>query len=128
MNKHDGLPSVHCVNSRPWDQDIDDDSLLNMFGLYRPVLVDEDEEDERVGHECRWYRRTFAKYGDTSYWVQHLTALGSCLAYTIGTPVADMLAHSPPLPLIIDHVYELSDITAEDKKEITPALQQCDRI
>jgi hypothetical protein len=50
------------------------------------------------------------------------------LVYTIGTPVADMLAHLPPLPLIIDHVYEHRDMTAEDEKGITLALKQRDRV
>ena len=47
-----------------------------------------------------------------------------------GTPVADMLAHSPSaLPLIIDHFDdEHRDLTAEDEKGILLALQHRDRI
>ena len=52
-----------------------------------------------------------------------LAALGLCLVYTIGTPVADMLAHSPPRPLTIDHVYGHRDITAGDENGITFALK-----
>jgi len=40
--------------------------------------------------------------------------------------VADMLAHSPPLPLVID--YEYHDITAEDEEAITLVLEQRDRV
>ncbi|KAI0270368.1 hypothetical protein BGY98DRAFT_238183 [Russula aff. rugulosa BPL654] len=51
-----------------------------------------------------------------------------CLYY--GTPVADMLTHSPPLPLVID--FESRDITAEikevDEEEIILALVQRDRV
>ncbi len=39
-----------------------------------------------------------------------------------------MLAHSPPLPLIIDYLYEDDDITAKDKEGIIHALQHRDRV
>ena len=39
-----------------------------------------------------------------------------------GTPVADMLAHSPPIPLIIDHIHTFETITVEDQKGILLAL------
>jgi len=39
-----------------------------------------------------------------------------------------MLEHSPPLPLIIDHVYRSDLITAEDEEGIKLALQHHDRI
>lgn len=45
-----------------------------------------------------------------------------------GTPVADMLANSPPLPLTIDHFDGYQDITAEDEKGIIFALQHRDRV
>jgi hypothetical protein len=38
-----------------------------------------------------------------------------------------MLAHSPPLPLVIDY-YEGTDITAEDEEAIILALEQRDRV
>jgi hypothetical protein len=38
-----------------------------------------------------------------------------------------MLAHSPPLPLVIDYYYD-DDITAEDEEAITLALEQRDRV
>jgi hypothetical protein len=40
--------------------------------------------------------------------------------------MADMLVHSPPLPLIID--YQGTDITAEDEEAIILALAQRDRV
>ena len=47
-----------------------------------------------------------------------------------GTPVADMLAHSPPaIPIIIDHYdEEYQDLTAEDEEGIFLALKHSDRV
>ena len=45
-----------------------------------------------------------------------------------GTPVADMLAHSPSLPLIIDHLDQNCDLTAEDEEGIILALRHRDRV
>ena len=44
----------------------------------------------------------------------------------MGTPVADMLAHSPPFPLVIDFFQR--DITVEDEEGIVLALKQRDHI
>ena len=56
--------------------------------------------------------------------------LGLCLVCTNGTPVANMLAHSPPFPLIIKliHKHRDHDIVAEDEEGIIFALQQHDRV
>jgi hypothetical protein len=45
----------------------------------------------------------FAGDGGTSYLGHHRTVPRSCLVCTFGTPVADMLAHLPLLPYIIDY-------------------------
>jgi hypothetical protein len=71
----------------------------------------------RLAHVCQRWRDLIL--GSASY-------LGLCLFCTYGTPVADMLAHSPPLPLVIDFQYD--DITAEDKEAIILALAQRDRV
>ena len=39
-----------------------------------------------------------------------------------------MLTHSPPLPLIIDYLHVVTNITAEDKEGILLALKQRDRV
>jgi hypothetical protein len=39
-----------------------------------------------------------------------------------------MLAHSPPIPLIIDHFDEYQDLTAEDEEGIILAFQHRDRV
>ncbi len=67
---------------------------------------------------------TYAKDGDNLILASH-SHLGLCLVCTHGTPVVDMLAHSPPFPLIIDY---LGDITAEDEPGILFALEQHDRV
>ena len=103
---------------------IDDDSLLNVFYFYRPFLLgeDDDEDDRLVGgkgqwncgrwwyklaHVCRRWRNVVL--GSAAY-------LGVSLVCTKGTPIADMLEHSPPLPLVIDYfLLNNDDITAEDE-------------
>jgi len=85
-----------------------------------------------LAHVCQRWRNLVL--GSASY-------LDLCLVCTFGMPVADMLAHSPPLPLIIDYFVpspplprncpvddgDISRITAEEKGIIF-ALKQRDRI
>ena len=55
--------------------------------------------------------------------------LGVSLVCTNGTPVAEMLAHSPPLPLVIDYRLDEDDnITVEDEEGAVLALNQYDRV
>ena len=114
---------------------LDDYSLLNSFYLYRPAIFDGDDDSSdrvrggkkwsreewwyKLAHVCQRWRNLIL--GSASY-------LGLCLVCTDGTPVSDMLAHSPPLPLIIDYDGEGYDVTVEDEEGIVLALEQCDRI
>jgi len=115
---------------------LDDDSLLNIFYLYRPFLLGEEDQNVnirfkgggqwtrerwwyRLAHVCRRWQNLIL--GSASY-------LGLCLVCTYGTPVADMLVQSPPLPLVIDYYDHDRDITAEDEEAIILALEQRDRI
>jgi len=115
---------------------LDDDSLLHVFYLYRPFLLGEDEDDgaRLYGGDGKWVR------GRWWYKLAHVcqrwrnVILGSAtylgvvsLVCTYGTPVADMLAHSPPLPLAIDYSDEDCDI-AEDEEEAILALKQRNRV
>ena len=50
------------------------------------------------------------------------------LVCTRGTPVADMLVHSPPLPIIIDHVDQDYDLATEDEEGIIHALKHRNRV
>ena len=114
---------------------LDDDSLLNVFDLYRPFLLGEDEDEGarivggekgwnrgrwwyRLSHVCQIWRRVIL--GSASY-------LDISLVCTYGTPVADMLAHSPPLPLDIDY-FNGNDIAAEDEEGAILALKQYSRL
>ena len=115
---------------------LDDDSLLNVFYLYRPFLLgeDEDESDRLVGgnkgwdrgrwwyklsHVCPRWRRILL--GSASY-------LGLSLVCTFGTSLADMLAHSPHLPLDIDYFNVNVEIAAEDEEEAILALKHYNRV
>jgi hypothetical protein len=114
---------------------LDDDSLLHLFYLYRPPIFDgdEDEGDLITGgkgwdRELWWYKLAQVCqrwrnliFGSASY-------LGLCLVCTHGTPIADMLAHSPPFPLVIDYIDENRDLTVEDEEGIALALEHRDRV
>ena len=73
----------------------------------------------RLAHVCQRWRSIIL--GSASY-------LGVSLVCTYGTPVADMLAHSPPFPLIIDYNEKGRDIATDDEEGIILALKQHDRV
>jgi hypothetical protein len=115
---------------------LDDNSLLHVFYLYRPFLSGEDQDDDArlfggdeiktrgrwwygPSHVCQRWRSII--FGSASY-------LGVSLVCTFGTPVADMLAHSPPLPLIVHYATKGRDITTDDEEGIFFALKQRDRV
>jgi hypothetical protein len=114
---------------------LDDDSLLNIFYLYRPFFLGEDEIDYnrllggrkhwdrghwwyKLTHVCKRWRNLIL--GSASY-------LGLTLVCTTGTPVGNMLAHSPTLPLTVDYRSN-GGITAEDEEGILLALEQRHRV
>ena len=59
---------------------------------------------------------------------QSASYLRLCLVCARGTPVADMLAHSPPLPIVVNYFDKDHDITAEDEAGVILALQHRDRV
>jgi hypothetical protein len=113
--------------------DLNDDSLLTIFYLCRPILFDEDEygsiEWENWGpRQCWWYkfvqvcrRWRYLILGSAGH-------LGLCLVYAPGAPIAEMLAHSASVPLMIDFVGGNHDLTTEDEEGIMLALQHRDRL
>ena len=115
---------------------LDDDSLLHVFYFCRPFLFGEDEdEDARImGGWARWvngrwwYRLVHVCQRWRNVIFRSSSYLALSLVCTNGTPVADMLAHSPHLPLVIDYSYKYRDLTAEDGKGAILALKQCDRV
>src|SRR5713101_7503145 len=114
---------------------LDDDSLLNIFYLYRPFFLGEDEKDLnhlRGGRKlwdrgCWWYRLAHVCPRWRNLILGSASYLGLSLVCTNGTPVETMLAHSPPLPLTVDYGSE-DDITAEDEEGILLALEQRHRV
>ena len=115
---------------------LDDDALLNVIYLYRPVLIDEHvDENAPLAEGWRWwYKLAQVCQRWRNLTLRSSSYLGLCLVCTYDTPVADKLAHSPPLPLIIDYsgyshcvVAESSYLAAEEKRMIL-ALKQRDRI
>src|SRR5712671_3623455 len=112
---------------------LDDDSLLNVFRLYRITLFDEDETEifrEEWVSERWWYKLTHVCQRWRSLILGSASHLDLCLLCTYRTPVTDMLAHSPPLPILIDHLEEYCKTPAnsEDEAGILIALQQRDRV
>ena len=101
------------------------------------MILDESEADEAQiieGGEWnreRWWHRLIQVCRRWRYLaLQSAYHLRLSLVCGRGTPVADMLAHSPPaIPLIIDHSdggYQ--DLTAEEEDGIILALKHSDRV
>ena len=114
---------------------LDDDSLLHLFSVYRPPIFDGDEDhgDLITGgkgweRELWWYTLTHVCQRWRNLIFGSTLHLGLCLVCTWGTPVADMLAHSPPLPLVIDYPERNRVLTAEDEEGLMLALEQRDRV
>ena len=131
MGNRPPTPSIHIL---------DDDSLLHIFYLYRPFFLGEDEDnldsgqrrlwggDERwdrgrwwysLSHVCRRWRNIIL--GSASY-------LDLSLVCTYGTPIADMLTHSPHLPLVVDYFERGRGITTDDEEGIIFAFKQRERV
>ena len=118
---------------------IDDDSLLNVFYFYRLSLFDEDYDT--LGNIARIFRGT-GEWGHGRWWYKpaqvcqrwrniilgSASYLGISLVCMNGTPVADMVAHSPPLPLVIDYFEKYCDIAAKDEEGAVLAFKKRDRV
>ena len=125
---------MHSVSEPPnvSIHNLDDDSLLSILRLCRPNCFEEDEYGKLLWSSWvqeRWWYQLVKVCRRWRYLILGFAShLGLCLICTHGTPVADMLAHSPPLPLIIDHGDKNHELTAEDEKGIMFALQHRDRV
>ena len=115
---------------------LDDYSLLNVFYLYRSSFLDKDggEAQRLVGSEGLVYGRWWYTLAHVCQRWRNIVLgsaayLGVSLLCTNGTPVADMLAHSPLLPLlVIYHLDKNDDFTAQNEEGATLALKQYDRV
>ncbi|KAH9979270.1 hypothetical protein BGW80DRAFT_1454947 [Lactifluus volemus] len=113
---------------------LNDDVLLNIFHLYR--LAEPDEfEDEKGSLNYRWDRQRSSWWYKLAHvcrlWrnliLESPSRLNLHLLCANGVPVADVLAHSPPLPLTIRY-RAFPEITAEDESGIFLALSHRDRV
>ena len=130
MSNRPRSPSIHIL---------DDDSLLHIFYLYRPFLLGEDEDNEDNGQRRLWGGDEGWVRGRWWYSLAHVCRrwrniiLGSAsyldlsLVCTYGTPIADMLTHSPHLPLVVDYYYQTRDMTT-DEEGIISVLKQRERV
>ncbi len=105
-----------------------------MFYHCRPVLLDEDEANDlrilqggKWDHEYWWYKLVQVCRRWRYLMFRSVFHLGLCLRCTKGTPVADMLEHSSPLPLVIDyHIDGNRGLSDEDEWGIMLAPQHLD--
>jgi hypothetical protein len=107
------------------------DVLLNIFHLYRL----EEEYDDGIAkvfgvfvwrRQCWWYKLAHVCRLWRNLILESPSRLNLHLYCTNGVPIADMLAHSPPLPLTI--YYTDRKITTEDESGILLALSHRDRV
>ena len=99
-----------------------------MFYLCRPFLGDEDVIEDWTHNEYWWYRYAHVCQRWRNVILGSATYLGLSLVCTYATPVADMLAHSPPLPLIVGYFTKHRKLTAEHEEGIIIALAQRNRV
>ena len=117
---------------------LDNYSLLNVFHFCRPAVpsfLDENEVDviKILGggdwNDEGWWYSVVKVCRRWRYLVlESASLLGLSILCTYGIPVADMLANSPPLPIIIDYHDPYEELTPDDEVGITLALWQCDRV
>jgi hypothetical protein len=106
--------------------------LLNIFHLYRLAEPDEYEDehgrlDVEWDRQCWWYKLAHVCRQWRDIILESPSRLDLHLFCANGVPVADMLTHSPPLPLTIDYRSNRG-ITAEDESGIFLALSHRDRV
>jgi len=116
------IPPIHTLS---------DDLLLKLFCYCRPVFFLSDEaDDDRIIEakkwdcKCWWYNLAQVCQKWWYLILESASYLDICLFCSYGTPVADMLTHLPPLPLVIDYSDEDRDVVAQDEECIILTLQR----
>ena len=106
------------------------DLLLKIFYHSRPVLLDEDSADDDDTLEARkwdserwWYKLAHVCRKWRDLVLASAPHMGLSIVCSYGTLVADILAHSPSLPLIIDYGDEHREVTLGDELGILCALR-----
>ena len=123
-------------SSRTLIHQLDDDSLLIIFSFCRLLILEESAADYNQlldggewNHEWWWHRLIQVCRRWRYLVLEAAFHLQVSLVCATGTPVAEMLAHSPPVPLIVDHIDNgYGDLTPEDEEGIMLALQHHDRV
>jgi hypothetical protein len=110
-----------------------DDSLLYIFSLCQPVLLDEISVRISQGgnwdRERWWYKLAHVCQRWRTLILAFPNHLGLNFFCTYGTPVADMLAHSLHCPLVLDYRgHNITQGGQEIEQGIMPALTQHDRV
>ena len=97
-----------------------DDVLLEVFDFCRleNIFAWNHERWYKLVHTCRRWRHII---------FSSPSRLDLQLSCTYGTPVADMLSHSPPLPLIVDYSGQ-RPLPTNDEEGALLALQNHDRV
>jgi hypothetical protein len=116
--RHASQLTIHALNY---------DVLLNIFHWYR-LGNTTDGFDRGWNLERWWYRLIHV----CRIWRQLIlaspTRLDLHLVCTYGTPITTMLAHSPPLPLIVYFPGRLGNATGRDEDDVLFALQHRERV
>ncbi|KAI9509549.1 hypothetical protein F5148DRAFT_740380 [Russula earlei] len=110
---------------------LDDDVLLIIFDIYQEDISTayNDILLEPNWDSARWWYKLAQVCRRWRYLIlSSPVRLGLHLVCTYGTPVAEMLAHSPPLPLILNLLDKVCEPNAEDEQAILLALQHRDRV
>jgi len=110
---------------------LDDNTLLHVFYLYQLAFVESysDVFNYPDWDTARWWYKPAQVCQRWRYLIlASPVRLGLHLICTYGTPVVEMLAHSPPLPLIISHLDGSRHTSREDKAAILIALQHRNRV
>jgi hypothetical protein len=122
-------------SSHPPVYTLNNDVLLNILFLYRLSFGDEDDDYYHYGMYYPYCERQRWWYNlaQVSRQWRYVILASKCLLdlhllCTYGVPVAEMLAHSPALPLIIFYNKKGRDMTAEDEEGILLALSHRDRV
>ena len=107
---------------------LDDDSLLHVFYLYRPFWGYEDDVADWNYNGRWWYALAQVCRRWRNIVLGSASHLGLSLLCTYGTPVADMLALSPPFPLLVSYFREDRELATKDEEGIILALKQHGRV
>jgi hypothetical protein len=112
---------------------LNDDILLNIFYLYR-IVIEGDASPSmtftkwKCNCERWWYKLAQVSQRWRRLILSSPSWLDLRLLCTYGVPVADMLAHSPPLPLTIIYREGNHKMTAEDEEGALLAFSHRDRV